>query len=427
MAILTNRGARPQRSATTWRQNLAKVQVFALLEKLHCGRLQVTLPDGRQRVFGGDSVDLTARIRVLSDEMFERCVMYGDLGLAESYIDGLCELDTIRSVVGWFLLNQDSPVLNESKQSSKLLNLMGVTNKLSHCLRQNSKTMSRKNIAEHYDLSNDFFRLFLDETMTYSSGLFLNEKVTLVEAQRAKFARAAQQLRISKEDRVLDLGCGWGGLSCYLAKTFGCSVTSLTISQEQFKYVQALIEAEGLQDLIDLRLEDYREHQGLYDKIISIEMIEAVGDQFMDVFIQKVDSLLVSDGLLLFQMITSADSRYDILKSNVDFIQKHIFPGSLLPSLTRVQTAMLKCGNLFLIDLFDMTSSYVITLRRWQNAFEARQDEVHKLGFDERFIRKWRYYFEYCQAAFAMRNVSVVQATYSRPNNRTLRQDWKHR
>lgn len=426
MATLT-REARPGRTAGHWRQNFARTRILSILEKMHRGRLEVELPQGGTKIYGDGSDDVTARIKVHSDEMFERCLMYGDLGLAESYMDQLCELESIRSVVSWFLLNQDSPVLNESKQVSRLLNLLGVKNKLSHAFRPNSKTISRKNIADHYDLSNDFFRLFLDHSMTYSSGLFTHPKATLEQAQQAKFKRAAQQLRICPGDRVLDLGCGWGGLSCYLATTFDCSITALTISHQQYKYAKQMIESENLQDRIDLRLEDYRDHKGLYDKIVSIEMIEAVGDNYMDAFIEKVDSLLVKDGLLLFQMITSADSRYEILKSNVDFIQKHIFPGSLLPSLNRVNKAMMKCGDLFLVDLFDMTDSYVTTLELWQDRFETRLDEVRKLGFDERFIRKWRYYFEYCQAAFAMRNVSVVQSTYARPNNRNLCADWTGR
>jgi len=175
-----------------------------------------------------------------------------------------------------------------------------------------------------------------------------------------------------------------------------------------------------------LRLEDYRLHSGLYDKIVSIEMIEAVGEKYMDQFIQKVDSLLVRDGLLLMQMITSADSRYEVLRSNVDFIQKHIFPGSILPSLYRVNTAMVKCGELFLVDLADLSNSYVRTLRAWQDNFVSHRAQLRAMGFDDRFIRKWLYYFEYCQAAFAMRNVSVVQALYSRPNNPTLSHEWNN-
>lgn len=407
-------------SKITWRQRFARSQVLSLLERMPLGRLNVVFPDGQECSFGENPDDIFATIKVFSDELFERCLIYGDLGLAESYMDGLCDLESIRSVVSWFLLNQDSPVLNESKHASRVINMLGAINKVRHYLRPNSRSMSRRNISDHYDLSNDFFQLFLDESMTYSSALFLKPGITLAEAQLAKFERIANQLRISSQDRVLDLGCGWGGLSCYLAKTFGCRVTALTISKQQFQYAKNLILSEGLQDLIDLRLEDYRDHAGSYDKIVSVEMIEAVGDRYMDLFIAKADSLLSRNGLLLFQMITCADSRYSILKTNVDFIQKHVFPGSLLPSLARVNSAMMRSGDIFLVDLFDMTDSYVATLRAWQDSFESQLERVVAMGFDRRFIRKWRYYLEYCQAAFAMRNVSVVQATYSRPNNRIL-------
>jgi cyclopropane-fatty-acyl-phospholipid synthase len=219
---------------------------------------------------------------------------------------------------------------------------------------------------------------------------------------------------------VLDLGCGWGGLSVYLARNFGCSVTAVTISSEQHDYVQKLIRSEKLDHLIDLRLEDYRNLEGKFDKIVSVEMIEAVGEEYIDVFVRQLDALMERDGLLLLQMITCPDSRYDVARANVDFIQKHIFPGALLQSLYRVSSAMRSCGDLFMVDLFDMTPSYVTTLERWQETFEQNLRAVRSQGFDERFIRKWRYYFEYCQAAFQMRNVSVVQATYSRPNNRRL-------
>jgi cyclopropane-fatty-acyl-phospholipid synthase len=260
--------------------------------------------------------------------------------------------------------------------------------------------------------------------MTYSSALFVPNELSLEQAQIAKFARAAKLLRIGKGDKVLDIGCGWGGLSLYLAKTFSCQVTSVTISQQQYDYFSALIKRENMQDRIELKLVDYRLLEGKFDKIVSIEMIEAVGEEYIDTFIEKLDSLLGRDGILLMQMITCPDSRYDIAHKNVDFIQKHIFPGSLLQSLHRVSTAMNKCSDLFMVDLFDMTDSYVTTLKLWQDAFELSIAKLAVLGFDQRFIRKWRYYFEYCQAAFFMRNVSVVQATYSRPNNRKLNGDF---
>ncbi len=423
MAINTETVNRPAAISEfeQYRNRLAKKVVLSLLAKMSRGRLEMVMPDGRKHVFGDGSGGISASVHIRDEAVFSRCLLYADIGLAESYMDGLCDFDSIAGVISWFLLNQDnSPVLNESSQASRLLNILGVINRMYHRTRRNSKSNSRKNISEHYDLGNEFFSLFLDATMTYSSALFSDPSVTLEAAQLAKFERIARQLRIERSDRVLDLGCGWGGLSCFIASTFGCRVTAVTISKEQHAYVAELIRRKNLGNLIDLRLEDYRHLTGKFDKIVSIEMIEAVGDEYIDLFVRKLDSLLESDGLLLMQMITCPDSRYDVARSNVDFIQKHIFPGSLLQSLYRVSTAMRACGDLFLVDLFDMTPSYVTTLSRWQESFEKNVSSVRSQGFDERFIRKWRYYFEYCQAAFLMRNVSVVQATYSRPNNRRL-------
>lgn len=412
---------------SSWMRRFAKATIIALLQKMPKGRLEIQMPDGQCQTFGAgiDSFSPVAKIVVHSDEFFERCLLFGDLGLAEAYLDGLCDLHSIRSVISWFLLNQDSVLLNESKTANAMFNLLGVLNKIGHALRDNSIAKSKTNIAEHYDLGNDFFKLFLDESMAYSSGLYTRD-YSLHDAQLAKFERIAKELRIAPGDRVLDLGCGWGGLTCYLAQNFDCSLTALTISQQQYDYTSKLIADLDLKHKIDLRLEDYRLHSGLYDKIVSIEMIEAVGEKYMDQFIQKVDSLLVRDGLLLMQMITSADSRYEVLRSNVDFIQKHIFPGSILPSLYRVNTAMVKCGELFLVDLADLSNSYVRTLRAWQDNFVSHRAQLRAMGFDDKFIRKWLYYFEYCQAAFAMRNVSVVQALYSRPNNPTLSHEWNN-
>ena len=402
-----------------YRNRLAKNIVLSLLATMRLGQLKLYLPDGSKKIFGKGKGNIWATIRVHNEAFFWRCLLYADIGLAESYLDELCDFSSIKNTISWFLLNHSqSPLLNESGHSSHLLNLLGFTNRILHLLRANSKSNSRRNIADHYDLGNQFFQTFLDNTMTYSSALFMDRSMTLEDAQQAKFQRIAKQLQISSQDKVLDLGCGWGGLSVYLAKTFGCSVTAITLSRQQYEYIKELIERQSLNNLIDLRLEDYRNLRGEFDKIVSIEMIEAVGDEYMNLFISKLNDLLKTDGLLLMQMITCPDSRYEVLKSNVDFIQKYIFPGGLLPSLYRVSSAMHACSNLCMVDLFDMTPSYVITLLRWQTSFEENLSKVRLLGFDERLIRKWLYYFEYCQAAFQMRNVSVVQATYSRPNNR---------
>lgn len=411
----------PKSDLVGMRNRFARDIIFGLLTKMSRGRLEVVLTDGTKKVFGNEASAVTASLKVHDDAMFWRCLLYADIGLAESYMDGLCDVTSIADVIAWFLLNQEqSPVLRESAHSSRLLNLLGFINKIAHAFRRNSKSNSARNIADHYDLGNDFFTTYLDKTMTYSSALFANLEMNLETAQRAKFERIACKLKVEQSDKVLDLGCGWGGLSVFLAKTFHCSVTAVTISREQHDYVSALIKREQLEDLIDLRLEDYRQLTGKFDKIASVEMIEAVGEEYLDLFVRRLDNLLAPNGLLCVQMITCPDSRYAIAKSNVDFIQKHIFPGSLLPSLYRVNSAMLAAGDLFMVDLLDMTASYVITLERWQRNYEKNLSALRSQGFDERFIRKWRYYFEYCQAAFNMRNVSVVQALYSRPNNRRL-------
>ena len=418
--VTSSKSDRSTQTGLSQPQSWSRRAIFALLSQLKAGHLIVVSPEG-DRISFGNGQGSAAVLQVLHEDFFQRCLLFADLGLAESYMDGLVEIPDIKALISFFLINQNaSPVLNESPNASRLLNILGLANKIAHAMRQNSKSSSKKNIREHYDLGNDFFELFLDETMTYSSALFCEPQLSLKQAQEAKFERIARQLKIRPGDRVLEVGSGWGAFSCYLAITYSCRVTGLTISEQQYQFSKKLIEESGLDKLIEIRLQDYREHKGSYDKIASIEMIEAVGDEYMDVFISKLDSLLAKDGILTMQMITSADSRYQILQSNVDFIQKHIFPGSLLPSLNRISQAMMSCGDLFLVDLFDMTPSYVLTLRLWQDSFEANLDRVRAQGFDERFIRKWRYYFEYCQAAFAMRNVSVVQATYSRPNNLRL-------
>lgn len=402
-------------------QRLAKKTILSFFEAMPNGRLEVAMPNGVTSVLGDGSGGISAKILIRDDQFFIRCLFHGDIGLAESYIDGLCDFSSIEEVISWFLLNHNqSPVLNESKAAGTILNLLGFVNRIRHRFRANSLRLSRKNISEHYDLGNEFFKTFLDSTMTYSCAYFQTPIMSLEEAQLAKCERIAQQLRLKEHDRVLEVGCGWGAFSCYIAKRFGVSVTALTISEEQYSYTKHLVAKQELSHLVDVRFEDYRTHSGSYDKIVSIEMIEAVGDEYMDTFIQCLDRLLARDGLLVMQMITSANSRYDVLKNNADFIQKHIFPGSLLPSLHRVSSAMLKCGDLQIVDLFDLTPSYPTTLARWEEAFQDKLDQIRALGFDERFIRKWKYYFGYCQAAFAMRNISVVQATYSRPNNLLL-------
>jgi cyclopropane-fatty-acyl-phospholipid synthase len=277
--------------------------------------------------------------------------------------------------------------------------------------------MSKRNIRDHYDLSNDFFRLWLDDSLTYSSAIFPTPDADLHTAQIEKYDRLCRRLQLQPHDHLLEIGSGWGGMSIHAASTYGCKVTSLTISPAQQKEALERVRAAGLADRVEIRLQDYREVSGRFDKIVSIEMIEAVGDQFVDLFFRQCTRLLQPQGLLGLQMIICPDRQYPILREGVDFIQKHIFPGSLLMSLRRVNEATVKAGDLNLFDWKDLGMHYARTLQLWREKFLARLEDIRALGFDEKFLRKWEYYLAYCEAAFGTRHISVVQAIYSRPNN----------
>jgi cyclopropane-fatty-acyl-phospholipid synthase len=252
--------------------------------------------------------------------------------------------------------------------------------------------------------------------MTYSSAYFEHPDQSLKDAQAAKFDRLCQQLMFNHHDRVLEIGTGWGGLAVHAAKNYGCHVTSITISRQQYKWAKQRVVDEGLSKYVDVQLCDYRDMKGSFDKIVSVEMIEAVGHRYYSAFFKACQNLLAKKGMMGLQMILCPDSRYESFKTNVDWIQKHIFPGSLLPCVTELQTAIRKTGNLWLYNFEDMTAHYVRTLRLWRQAFWANIDQVRGLGLDESFIRKWNYYLCYCEAAFNRHNISVAQAIYTRPN-----------
>jgi len=379
------------------------------------------LPDGTIRNFGRETDRDPARIRVTNERFFQRCVKAGDIGFGEAYVDGDWETDDITGVISWFLLNaENSPTISGSKAGSWKLNLFKFANRLSHLLRRNSKEGSRENIHEHYDLGNEFYSLWLDQTMSYSSGIFTSADQSMEDAQFEKYDALCRQLKLTEDSHVLEIGCGWGGLAEHAVKNYGSRVTGVTISQEQFDFARQRFVDQGIADRIELQLRDYRDISGTYDRIVSIEMLEAVGEDYYDTFFAKCDSLLKPNGLMSLQYITCPDSRFDELKRGVDWIQKHIFPGSLLPSISRVSGSLNRTGDLFLHHLSDIGNSYAQTLKLWRMEFNTQLERVAALGFDDEFVRKWNYYLAYCEAAFATRNISVVQATYTRPNNRTL-------
>jgi len=395
--------------------------LFSALSRMQRGRLRLVLADGSEKSFGGLGEEPRAEIRVKDVDFFRTCVLYGPVGFGEAYMDGLWETEDLVGVIAWFIHNADeSTVLEGSGRTDLRIGLMNFAHKVAHQLRPNSRRNSRRNIQEHYDLSNEFFALWLDPTMTYSAAYWDQPGATLEQAQVRKYDVLCRKLRLQPSDHVLEIGSGWGGFSMHAAKNFGCRVTTVTISQAQFDEASRRIAAVGLNDKIDLRLTDYRELTGQFDKIASIEMLEAVGDKYLDGYFAQCHRLLQRKGLLGLQYITCPDAQYEVLRRGVDFIQRHVFPGSLLNSIGRVNTALNRTGDLFLHDLDDMGPYYARTLHVWRENFHRVLDAVRGHGFDETFLRKWDYYLAYCEAAFATRHISVVQAIYTRADNETL-------
>lgn len=414
---LAHTGLRSERRSYSWYQSIV-LDVFTGMKR---GLLRVTLPGGEVRAFGGSDSEVRATIRISDTAFFRRCVLHGDIGFGESYIAGEWETDDLTAVISWFLLNRDDvPDMSGSTRPSVRTNLLKGVNRLRHLLRANSRRGSRQNISDHYDINNEFFATFLDPGMTYSSAYFISPELSLEEAQQKKYERLCRMLRIGEGHRVLEIGCGWGGFAVHAARDTGCHVTAITISKEQYEYARQRILQEGLDDRIEVRLEDYRAVEGRFDRIVSIEMLEAVGHRYMETFFATCHELLTPEGALGLQVITCPDSRYNELRKGVDWIQKHIFPGSLLPSVGRIQRAVNNTGDMVLHDLKGMGLHYAQTLREWRKQFNHDLDRVRSLGFDDNFVRKWNYYLSYCEAAFQMQSIDVLQMIYRRPGTHSF-------
>jgi len=409
-----------------------RASVLRAFGEMTRGHLRLELADGSVHDIGSHADALARRlplglsaaavIRICREKFFNKCALAGDIGFAESYIDGDWETPDLTAVIAFFILNADTaPTLSGSSQAKTLaLNSLRSLNRLGHLLRPNSRATAQRNISEHYDLSNDFFALFLDPSMMYSAAKWTQPGFTLEAAQREKNDALCRHLRLQPTDHVLEIGTGWGGWSLHAARTYGCRVTTVTISREQLEYARARIAAAGLTDRVTVEFQDYRDLSGQFDKIVSIEMMEAIGHRYLPEFTDVLHRCLKPDGLLALQFITCPDSRYDQFRRGVDFIQKHIFPGSLLLSLNRVNTELTRAGGFVLHAVDDFGPDYARTLRVWHDNFRTRLEQVQALGFDERFIRKWSYYLSYCEAAFALRNISVVHTLHTRANNLSL-------
>jgi cyclopropane-fatty-acyl-phospholipid synthase len=408
LQVKSAEGSRPERSNSG---SIAQAALRKGLANLRQGRL--TLFDGFEtQFFGQDSLDgLQAEVTVHDPELYKHVLFGGSLGAAESFLQGHWSSHNLTNVLRLFARNLDT--------SDQLDRGMGRIKKLFartyHALRNNSLSGSKRNIHEHYDLGNSFFSLFLDDTMMYSSAFFEQSNMTLRDASTAKLDRICRKLDLKPSDHVLEIGTGWGGFAEFSAQNYGCRITTTTISQEQYDYSQARIQAAGLSDRVTLLLQDYRELTGQYDKLVSIEMIEAVGHQYYDTFFSKCGELLKQDGVMLLQGITMPEQRYaDYLKS-VDFIQRYIFPGGCLPSVLAMGQSVASQSDMRLLHLEDLSEHYARTLQLWRKKFFDQIDEVRLLGFSERFIRMWEYYFCYCEAAFLERLTGVVQVVYAKP------------
>ena len=389
--------------------------VLALLEKLQYGRL--TVKDSRtEKTFGRktNGFAVSAAIRVHHADFYRFVAFGGSIGAAESFMLGHWTTDDLTAVMRVMVRNQQ--VFGEMDQGWTMLSRP--VNQAFHLMRRNTPTGSRENIMAHYDLGNDFYRLFLDETMTYSCGIFETPESTLKAASIAKYDRLCRKLDLKPGDRVLEIGTGWGGFALHAAQTYGCEVTTTTISQQQYDYAKHKIASAGLSRRIHLMKSDYRELTGQYDKLVSIEMIEAVGHQYYDTFFSNCARYLKDDGLMAIQAITIADHAFDQHKRDVDFIKRYIFPGSCLPSVTALLAAMSAASDLHLFHLEDITPHYATTLRMWRERFFDTIDRVRELGFGDAFIRMWDYYLSYCEGGFLERYIGNAQMVFAKPLNR---------
>ncbi|XPV70383.1 MAG: class I SAM-dependent methyltransferase [Halarcobacter sp.] len=390
------------------------------LSKIKEGTLEVTFSNGKTRIYGNNKKP-KAKLLLNNANIFKRLTLYGDIGFAESYMDKDFECDNLSSLIEIALINSDSlETKSEDEKRLSFYNLFPVLNKIKHYMRRNSKTRSQKNISQHYDLSNQFFKLMLDDTMMYSSAVFENPNESLYEAQKRKIDILAKKLNLKKGSKVLEIGSGWGAMAMHLVKEYECEVTTLTLSKEQKKLCEDRFKEHNIEESINIMLKDYRDMKGEFDAIIAVEMFEAVGREYFDVFFKKCESLLNPTGILVMQIITMPDQRYSSYCNGTDFIQKYIFPGGHLPSVGKILDVTTNHTKLNLLHMEEFTEHYAKTLNIWHKNFNTKIDEIKDLGFDEYFIRMWRMYLCYCEAAFLTRNINLVQVAFTRYQNIAL-------
>ena len=387
--------------------------ILRLAAGIREGELTARLPGGRTRVFGRRGAQPAVRIDVLDNEFFRRVLLHGEIGFGEAYVDGLWRTDDLTALLELGIANRphvrlDLPWLTSA---SRLANVR------LHRARRNTLDQARDNSHAHYDLGNEFFRLFLDETMTYSCAYFAHPEQPLADAQRAKYRLLCEKAQLKPGDHVLEIGSGWGGFAMFAAEQYGCRLTSLTISQEQLVLARERVAAAGLDDRVEILFCDYRDVAGQYDAIVSIEMFEAVGAEYFGAFFNACDRALKPGGRMAMQTISVPDRSFASMRDGVNWIQKYIFPGGLLPSIAELERA-LRDTRLVITGVEDIGPHYAITLRCWREAFMAQLPAVRALGFDDRFIRMWEYYLATSEAGFLTRNTGDLQVVFEKPAGR---------
>jgi cyclopropane-fatty-acyl-phospholipid synthase len=401
----TVRSAPPARAPFVDRAAIAVL--LRELEHLEGGALDVTLPDGTRRRFGsGPAVEL----RIHDTRFFRRLATGGKLGLGESYTAGEWDCGDLVALFELLLRNAEAA----SQRHRVLQRVLGARPRLN---RRNGLLRARRNIAYHYDLGNELFELMLDETMTYSCAVFETPEVTLAEAQRAKLDRICRHLQLGAADHVLEIGCGWGSFAIRAAQRTGCRVTGLTISAEQARLARERVADAGLSDRVTILEQDYREHEGRYSKVASIEMLEAIGDRQFGTFFAAIDRVLEPGGLACVQTILIPDDRWERYRRTPDWIERYVFPGCLIPSLTSLAVAATRSSRLLLHEVDEIGPHYAETLRRWRANVHERIDDVRGLGYDPTFERTWDFYLAFCEAGFRLRALRDVQLTLTRPLN----------
>jgi cyclopropane-fatty-acyl-phospholipid synthase len=394
---------------------LARNTLCRLLENIKVGSLVIY--DGEDTLrFGNDAnpAHPHAEVRVHNPLMYRHVLLGGSIGSGESYMQGHWSSPVLLDVIRLFTANMSVLQTMDTKPSV----FSRIALKIAHTLKSNTMRGSRRNISAHYDLGNEFFELFLDPTMMYSAAVFPEQTASLEVAAEHKLDLICQQLQLKPTDHLLEIGTGWGGMALHAARNYNCKVTTTTISREQYEYVKARVAAEGLEEQIVVLCEDYRDLTGEYDKLVSIEMIEAVGHSFYSSYFSKCSELLKPEGLMVIQAITMADQRYQMARNSVDFIQRYIFPGGNLPSIEVISRHISRDTDLQITHLKDITAHYADTLACWRDRFFARLEEVRGQGFDDVFVRMWDFYLCYCEGGFRERVISTTQITFAKPGYR---------